>query len=198
MARKIYIDNLKWWQSNCSIVNIIFIVYNDFQNSEQFLYLIKEMATSCSSVSVKKLRVGHFFYHFLSCMLQFSVMSTSWVIFILNCTVPLFLEVFLCVLYFGTPKGNLRQWETQLHQSPGPCCCLHWVHAHHHSETDSSDPPPRILDHCSQTDLDLSFSNCLGLESEQNLHRPAKGSWREMISGSHCSPGECWLCCYLR
>lgn len=131
---------------------------------------------------------------------QFSMTRTiSWVIFfiILNCTVPLFLER-VCVFYFGTPKGNFRQWETQLHQNPGPCHCLRLVHTLHHLETDSSDPPPQTLDHCWLTDLDLNFSNCLGLESELNLHHLVKGSWMEMISHSHCNPGECWLCCCPR
>lgn len=109
---------------------------------------------------------------------------------------PLNLKVF--VFYFGTPKGNFRQWETQLHQSPGPCRCLHWVHAHHHWETDSSNPPPQTLDHYSLKDRGLSFLNCLGLESEQNLHHPGRGSWMGRTSCSHCNPEECWLCCCLR
>lgn len=109
---------------------------------------------------------------------------------------PLNLEVF--IFYFGTPQGNFRQWETQPRQSPDPCRCLRWVRAHHHLEIGSSNPPPLTLGHYSLRDQDLSFSDCLGLESEQNPHHPGKGSWMGRTSCFHCNPEACWLCCCLR
>lgn len=110
---------------------------------------------------------------------------------------PLNLEVVLRLLLWNS-KGNFRQWETQLRPSPGPCHCPRWAHAHHHLEIGSSNPPPQTLDRYSLTDRDLSFSNCPGLESEQNLRHPGKGSWMGRTSCSRCSPEECWLCCCLR
>lgn len=125
--------------------------------------------------------------------------TISWIIFYfkLHCSL-IFGKCFLCVLFFGSSQGNFRQWETQLRQSHGPFHCLHLVHTPHHLEIGSSDPLPQTPDHCWLTDLDLSFSNCLGLEWEQNLHHLVKDSWMERISYFHCNPGECWLCCCLR
>lgn len=149
------------------------------------------MATFCSLTSKQS-------FPFYSCILYISMTTflelfLSWIALF-----PCFWKCAVYVLYFRSSKGKFRQWETQLHQNPGPCRCLHSVHAHHHLETDSSSPRLQIPDHCWLTDLDLSFSSCLGLGSGQNLHRLVKGSWMEMISYSHCNPGECWLCCCLR
>lgn len=118
---------------------------------------------------------------------------------ILNCTVPLFLESVSCVSFvLEPPKGSFMPWGTQLRRSPGPWCCLRLGHTPHRWESGSSSPPPPTLGRCWQTGLDLSFSNCLGLESEQSLRRLVKGSWMETISHSHCNPGACWPCCCLR
>lgn len=158
------------------------------RNGEHSYDLIKELAIE---------RLYIFFFIFIA---YFMVLNGTchflrfFFYYELHC--PLNLEVF--VFYFGTPKGNFRQWETQLRQSPGPCRCLRWVHAHHHLEIGSSNPPPQTLGHYSLTDQDLSFSNCLGLGSEQNLHHPGKGSWMGRTSCFHCNPEECWLCCCLR
>lgn len=156
-----------------------------------------------SSLRVDK-RTGYwetgffFFFHFHSCILWFWMeRAISQDIFYYELHCPLNLEVVLCLLLWNS-KGNFRQWEIQLRQSPGPCHCPRWAHAHHHLEIGSSNPPPQTLDRYSLTDRDLSFSNCPGLESEQNLRHPGKGSWMGRTSCSRCNPEECWLCCCLR
>lgn len=158
------------------------------RNGEHSSDLIKELAIEI---------LYSFFFIFIAYFMVLNGTCHFLSFFILNCTVPLIWKCFF-VFYFGTPKGNFRQWETQLRQSPGPCRCLRWVHAHHHWEIGSSNPPPRTLGRYSLTDQDLSFSNCLGLGSGQNLHHPGKGSWMGRTSCFHCNPEECWLCCCLR
>lgn len=125
--------------------------------------------------------------------------TVSWVIFYLklHCSL-IFGKCFLWVLYVGTSKGSLRPWETRPHQSPGPCRCLRWVHTPLRLGTGSSNLPPLTPDRCWLTGLGRSFSSCPGLGSGQSLRRLGRGSWMEMTSRSHCSPGECWLHCCRR
>lgn len=182
----------------CSVVHKSFIVLNDYWNEELFPYihLIKEMATSFSLTSketkgwTSPLFIATFYnswWHMLFLELFFK----------LHCFLILG-KCFLWALRWGAPGGCFRQWGTQPRRSPGPCHCRRRAHTPRHLENDSSDPPPLTLGRCWLTNPDLNFSNCLESESEPSPHRPGKGSWTGMMSYSHCSPGECWLCCCLR